>query len=202
MSESEYYVRPFRRGDGPRLAEISVRTGDTGADASGQYSSDELLPDVMVLPYAERHPEFVFVADGPNGAVGYLVAAPDTEDFSEWFQASWWSTRRPRYVSDAGIIDARDADLVAYADARRPGNNPHAAAYPAHVHIDLLPESQGQGFGRKLVDALIERLRQDRVAGVHLVAEAANATAVAFYPRLGFEPLASGEGEQAFGKKI
>ena len=31
------------------------------------------------------------------------------------------------------------------------------ADYPAHLHIDLLPELQGQGFGRALIRRLLAR---------------------------------------------
>jgi len=40
------------------------------------------------------------------------------------------------------------------------------------------------------------------VRGLHLVASSDNNGALAFYPRLGFEPLASPPGVQAFGKAL
>ena len=74
--------------------------------------------------------------------------------------------------------------------------------YPAHLHIDLLPELQGQGWGRRLVDTLAARLRELGIEGVHLVAGAENAGAVAFYPRVGFTPLGADEGSRAFGMRL
>ena len=35
-------------------------------------------------------------------------------------------------------------------------------AYPAHLHIDLLPELQGQGMGRRLIDTLRAALADAR----------------------------------------
>ncbi len=46
--------------------------------------------------------------------------------------------------------------------------------YPAHLHIDLLPELQGQGFGRRLIDTLRGALAERGVAAVHLGMDAAN----------------------------
>ena len=53
-------------------------------------------------------------------------------------------------------------------------------------------------WGRRLVDTLIGALRERGVTGVHLVASAENAGALAFYRRLGFTPLPSHDGVQAF----
>lgn len=63
------------------------------------------------------------------------------------------------------------------------------AAYPAHLHIDLLPRAQRQGWGRRLVSALCAALAAQGVPGVHLGYDPANTNARAFYDRLGFKEL-------------
>ncbi|WP_366246878.1 GNAT family N-acetyltransferase [Microbacterium sp. 67-17] len=65
-----------------------------------------------------------------------------------------------------------------------------------------MPQAQGQGWGRRLIEALIETLRARAVPGVHLVADATNTSALAFYDRLGFVRLPSHEGVQAFGMSL
>ena len=64
-------------------------------------------------------------------------------------------------------------------------------AYPAHLHIDLLPALQGQGFGRRLIDTLRAALAARGVPAVHLGLDPANTAARAFYDRLGFHELPS-----------
>ena len=71
------------------------------------------------------------------------------------------------------------------------------AEYPAHLHIDLLPELQGQGFGRRLIDTLRAALAARGVPAVHLGMDAANTGARAFYDRLGFHELPSSTAELA-----
>ncbi|ESP97436.1 N-acetyltransferase GCN5 [Streptomyces sp. GBA 94-10 4N24] len=44
---------------------------------------------------------------------------------------------------------------------------PEEDAYPAHLHIDLLPGRQRQGHGRRLTAAYLAALRARRVGGVH-----------------------------------
>lgn len=195
-------IRPFRPGDEPALADVCVRTADAGADATGLLADDELWAHVFVLPYVARHPEFAFVVQAADGrAVGYVVATPDTHAFEAWFRDAWW----PRFADRWPHPDAartRQDDLVRYAYGRAPGTEPYGDTHPAHLHIDLLPEAQGQGWGRRLIDTEVEALQEAGVTGVHLVATTKNAGALAFYDRLGFRRLPSPEGAQAFAREL
>lgn len=192
-------IRPFRPGDEPALAEVCVRTADAGGDATGLLSDDEIWPAIFVLPYAARHPQFAFVVETEDGQVaGYVVAAPDTEAFEEWFRDEWWPQyghRFPRPTDGQGV----EHDILSYAYGRAPGVALYSAGYPAHLHIDILPKAQGQGWGRRLIDQLAGALRDAGVPGLHLVVGTDNRGAMAFYPRVGFTALPSPDGLQAFG---
>ena len=61
----------------------------------------------------------------------------------------------------------------------------------AHLHIDLLPEFQRQGFGRRLTQRLVDELRARGVPGLHLSLAVTNTAARAFYAHLGFRELGS-----------
>ncbi len=64
--------------------------------------------------------------------------------------------------------------------------------FPAHLHIDLLPEAQGQGLGRALLRDAATRLVAEGVPGIHLAYDSANPGAAAFYDRLGWRPVSPG----------
>jgi ribosomal protein S18 acetylase RimI-like enzyme len=66
---------------------------------------------------------------------------------------------------------------------------PQLDDYPAHLHIDLLPEVQGLGLGRRLIETLRASLAARGIRGVHLVMDSANTPARAFYDRIGFVEL-------------
>jgi ribosomal protein S18 acetylase RimI-like enzyme len=66
---------------------------------------------------------------------------------------------------------------------------PEVAAYPAHLHIDLLPKYQRAGHGRALVDTLLDALATKGVAAIHLTMLTSNTPARAFYDRLGFHHI-------------
>lgn len=58
--------------------------------------------------------------------------------------------------------------------------------YPANLHIDILSSHTGQGWGEKLINTLLEKLRAEDVKGIHLGMDARNERAGKFYDRLGF----------------
>lgn len=195
-------IRPFRPGDEAALAQICLRTADSGSDATGVLDDDSIWAEIFVLPYVARHPELAFVVERDDGeVVGYVVGAPDTREFEDWFRDEWWAERGRRWARADEPVSRQDR-ILAYADGRRAGAEPHGEDYPAHLHIDLLPEAQGEGWGRRLIETLVAALQARGVTGLHLVAGADNVAAVAFYPRVGFTPLPSHDGVQAFGMPL
>lgn len=192
-------IRPFRPGDEPALADICLRTADSGGDATGLLDDDTIWAEVFVLPYVARHPDLAFVVEGEDERLlGYVVAAPDTRAFEQWFHDEWWPDRGAHWPRPDTEVTRQDR-IIGYAYRRRAGAEPYGDDYPAHLHIDLLPETQGQGWGRRLIETLVAALRDRGVEGLHLVASVENAGAMAFYPRVGFSSLPSGPGVQAFG---
>lgn len=193
-------IRPYQPGDRDAIAEICLRTADNGSDAAGVFEDDALWAEVFALPYVARHPDLAFVVEAEDGrVVGYVIGTDDTDGFEEWFRDEWWPRVAARHPLPEVEHTRQDGTLI-YAYGRRAGTEPYAGlGYPAHLHIDLLPEAQGRGLGRRLIETLLDELRRRGVPGLHLVASDKNTGALAFYDRLGLTRLASHPGVQAFG---
>ncbi|MFE0651144.1 GNAT family N-acetyltransferase [Streptomyces sp. NPDC059534] len=189
--QTEPFVRRYRGSDRAELAEICVRTAHEGEDSSGMYPDPELMPTIFAYPYVELEPEFAFVLDDGTGrAVGYVLGVPDTARFAVRFRAEWLPLVAERFPAP-GEAAGTAADMMAgllHAPERMVFDE--LAAYPAHLHIDLLPAWQGRGYGRTLMHALLTALHETGVPAVHLCMVRANTAARAFYDRLGFRPLA------------
>ena len=67
---------------------------------------------------------------------------------------------------------------------------------------DLLPRVQGEGWGRRLLDAVTDRLAAVGAGGVHLGVDEANTAAQAFYRRVGFTELSRTTGARYFGGRL
>lgn len=196
-------IRPYRRADRDALYEVCVRTADAGGDATGIFTDDALWGDVFAVPYAERHPDLSWVVEAEDGRViGYLVATDDTDAFEAWFRDEWWPTKAATYPLSGEVEPTRQDRIISYAAGRGPGKEPHAAAYPAHLHIDLLPETQGHGLGRTLMQTLFAELTRRGVPALHLGMDPANTGAAAFYTKLGFEALPAPEGAMTLGIRL
>lgn len=196
-------IRPYRRSDREAMFDVCVRTADAGADATGVFTDDRLWGDVFAVPYVERHPDLAWVVESGDGrTIGYVVATDDTDAFERWFRDEWWPGVRDRYPLSDAVEPTRQDGIIRYASERGPGREPYAAAYPAHLHIDLLPETQGQGLGRRLIETLFDELRRRGVAGLHLGMNPSNTGAGAFYERIGMHRLESGPESTMYGIRL
>jgi GNAT superfamily N-acetyltransferase len=185
------------------MYEVCVRTADVGRDATGILRDDRLWGDIFAAPYVERHPDLAWVVESADGrAIGYIVATPDTDAFEAWFRDKWWPSVADRYPLSGESEPTREDGMIGYASRRAPGRDERAAEYPAHLHIDLLPETQGQGLGRRLIETLSDELRRRGVPGLHLGMNPANAAAGAFYERLGMHLLDTGPDATVYGVRF
>lgn len=196
-------IRPYRDADRDALYDICVKTADAGGDATGIFTDDRLWGDVFAVPYAVRLPDLAWVVESPDGrTVGYIVATDDTDAFERWFRDEWWPSKQSAYPLSGSAVPTRQDGIIGYAGRRAPGGEKHAAEYPAHLHIDLLPETQGQGLGRRLIETLFAELGRRGARGLHLGTNPTNTGAGVFYERLGMHRLQSGPDTTMYGVRF
>lgn len=187
-------VRPYRGGDLPALEDVCVRTAHAGQDSRPVYTDPGVLPAVFATPYVRFEPESAFVLDDGSGrAVGYVLGTADTAGFVARFRAEWLPLVAGRYPEPGEPRQAPgspDEEMARLLHEPERMLVPEAAGYPAHLHIDLLPEWQGRGFGRVLMERFLGALAGRGVPAVHLCMATANTPARAFYDRLGFREIA------------
>jgi GNAT superfamily N-acetyltransferase len=190
-----YRLRPARRGDLPGLYEVCLKTGDSGKDGTALHDDPTLLGKVFVGPYVVLEPDLAFTLEGPSGAAGYLLGALDTPAFNRRCESEWLTPLRDTIHNPGSDITTwRDSDwvrrLIHVPDFTFP---PALQAFPAHAHIDLLPEARGHGFGRRMMQFLMARMAARGANGLHLAVSPSNAGGQAFYRKLGFHHVAAPE---------
>lgn len=127
--------------------------------------------------YIEKCPDTCFVTEKDGNVVGYVICCPDAVRFKREF---------PKFVKNSGNLSLSQklqcfGDSILYL--------PFKAKYPAHLHIDILPEAQRQGNGKKLIEALTEELKKQEKCGIMLAVAANNTNALKFYRALGFKTI-------------
>jgi ribosomal protein S18 acetylase RimI-like enzyme len=183
-------IRPYRPEDRAAVADVCVLTGDSGGDSRTKYPDPDLLPSIFALPYVDHEPELAFVLDDGGTAVGYVLGTADTPAFAKWFREVWLPPLATRYPLPPDPPATPLEWLVSVLHNPERMLVAEAADYPAHLHIDLLPDYQGGGHGRALMTAFLRALGEMGVPRVHLQMDPANTRARAFYDRMGFHEIA------------
>lgn len=186
--QTEAHLRVAGLADEAALFDICRRTVDMGDDASGDFSHAKLAGYVWAVPHLHFSPEQCFVVARGDAVLGYIVSVSDTKAFEVWQKANWWPKVRRELL---GFMAQTDWDREVMANVDEPEVTPEALAlaYPAHLHINLLPEARGAGWGRKLIEAACDAVRRQGAQAMHLGVSLKNPNAVEFYRHLGFEDI-------------
>ncbi len=189
---NDFVIRPARPGDAPGAHHVCLKTGNYGQDGEPFYREDpDALGRIFVGPYLAYEPELALILEDEIGICGYALGAFDTAGFFARYEKEWrpdLCARFPAPTGDpAGWSRVQQVhDWYHHPDYYQP--EPHAD-FPSHLHIDLLPRAQGRGFGRRMLEQVMDRLRHRGSPGAHLGVSVPNVTALGFYQRLGFREL-------------
>lgn len=185
-------IRPAEQRDRDALFSICLWTADAGADGSSLYSKPEYPGLVWSVPYLDFAPEHAFVLDDGERVLGYIVGTPDTPAFESRLDRDWWPVLAEKYrgvepqaPSDAGVLDRIRAPKHTSSEL--------SSAYPAHLHINLLPPAQSGGWGRKLIETELASLRRAGAPAMHLGLSLANDRAYGFYRHIGLTEIGRGD---------
>ncbi len=185
-------IRSARPGDAPGAYYVCLKTGDHGKDGEPFYRDDpDALGRIFVGPYLAYEPDLSLILEDEQGICGYAFGALDSRAFYARYEKEWRPQLCARFPAPQGDPSlwtrAQQAhDWYHHPDYFCP--EPYEA-YPSHMHIDLLERAQGLGFGRRMMEQVMAKLRERGSPGAHLGVSVLNRRALGFYQRLGFHEL-------------
>lgn len=183
----EFFIRACQSSDMAAASRICLLTGDNGTDASALYRDPELLGQIYTSPYVVFEPESCALLMRDTLACGYVLGTRDTARFYERCEREWFPPLRQRYPIPTADDASPDAELIRAIHAGL--GTERFPDFPAHMHLDLIPVAQGQGWGRVLMNRFLEQMRSLAVPGVHLSVGRKNPRAIGFYQHMGFETI-------------
>lgn len=189
---SEIIIRNCQREDEAAIGTIEYRTGYYGEDLAGRNYFDDkrLLCLIFACYYTRYESEHGFVAvDAVTGnVVGYIVGAADTATQEKHFRRkmAWKISLRAELVTRLCYPGTYKTFQGMWKMMMEKSNPMFLHDYPAHLHIDILPEYQGQGIGTRLMKTFEDHLIKHGVPGVHLYTSSLNRKAVPFYQKMGY----------------
>ena len=171
---------------------VCLKTGDYGKDGEPFYREDpDALGRVFVGPYLAFEPELSLILEDEQGICGYAFGAFDSHAFYARYEQEWRPNLCARYPEPKGDPTKWSRVQQIHHVYHHPEYfcpDPYET-YPSHLHIDLLPRAQRLGYGRRMMEQVMEKLRQRGSPGAHLCLSGFNLPAFAFYQRLGFHEL-------------
>lgn len=192
MRMTDFKMRPAQPGDEPGAYYVCFKTGDHGQDGEPFYREDpDALGRIFVGPYLAFEPEFAFILEDISGICGYALGALDSRSFYGRYEKEWRPSLCARFPEPKGDPASWSRVQTVHSWYHHPDYfcpEPYEE-YPSHLHIDLLGRAQGRGWGRRLMQQVMDRLRQRGSPGAHLGVTTRNQRALAFYHHLGFHEL-------------
>lgn len=168
-------VKPYRSEYKEDLQKVCLNTAYSTA-----YEPKEknYLLNTYCDYYCDCEGEHSFAAVDENGtAQGYIFCAPDFDRYIRNIKPYTKQAKKSgfdHYIEGVG----ERAALRAFH-----------YTYPAHLHIDINPGFQHQGAGTKMVNTLLDHLRDMDIKGVMLIAGSGNVQGLSFYKKLGFKKV-------------
>lgn len=185
-------IRDYRSGDEAAASFICMKTGDHGDDGEPLFVDDpDALSRIYTSPYLAFSPELALMLEDERGVCGYAMGTLDSRAFFDRYETEW----RPRLCEQFPAPEGSSASWTRLEEVYHTYHNPDYFCpepyeeYPSHLHIDLLARARGQGYGRRLIEQLLDRLCKNGSPGVHLGMSASNERAYGFYEALGFQEL-------------
>jgi ribosomal protein S18 acetylase RimI-like enzyme len=181
-------VRGYEPADRSAVRSISFRTGFIGEPAGSFWRHEESWADVWTSYYTDHEPESLGVATAGGTVVGYLAGCLDTSAMHPTTDELLAAViRRHRLLlrrGTAGFLYRAIVDGIRdRGGATGEFNDPR---WPAHLHIDLLPEARGTGLAGALMRRWQDQLRAADSPGCHLATLVENDRAHRFFEKSGF----------------
>ncbi len=202
---SSIVIRKAHFSDIPYLYDICLKTGKNGKTAEDSFFNPYMLGEYYAVNYMLYEESSCFVIEDTKSNIvtplGYIVGCCDSKHFSNWMEKTWLPILRKRYTVSYDTktdIEKNLVNLIHKVHAFE--EKDWTKLYPAHLHIDLLPQLQGMGCGKILLNTFCDYLKNENVCGVHLGVSAKNKNAIGFYERMGFTILESFDWGLLLGK--
>ncbi|GGL98467.1 GNAT family N-acetyltransferase [Deinococcus aerophilus] len=183
-------IRPAQPSDEARLGEIAYLTGFFGDSARAYFPDQQLFADLWVRPYLHLDHNVSFVAQVGSEVVGYILGSVDEAEYRHALLRDLARTVLPGALSQRY---RRPLSGLPYLTRTLLYPSPHAPEreFPAHLHLNLLPNARGLGLGRNLLRTFLHQLADRGVAGVQLSTTDRNQAALGLYTNEGFGVSAS-----------
>ena len=188
-------IRPYQPADRRAVRAICCETADRGDPIEGMFSDRELVADLVTRYYTDIEPKSCWVAEEDGAVVGYVNGALSTRRYARLMAFRVAPAAIIRAIGRGALLRAETWRALLAASRSRRGSRTRfgaiAAAFPAHLHIDIVKPARGRGVGRRLIGAFLAHVASHGVPGVHATVREDHPAGRHFFERMGFHEAGS-----------
>ena len=189
---SDVIIRHYQPSDKPQVLKLSADTAFFGEPVEAFLEDRHLYTDAFASYYTEQEGRYAWVAENPDGVVGFLFGCVNTV-----LQSKLWRTYITRIVLLKAIsgeykLGRKTASFalgMLVGLLRGEAVNVDLKKFPAHLQISVRQGFRGAGVGYRLIQTFMQQLRDLGVMGVHLETTSHNEAACHLYEKIGFRML-------------
>ena len=178
-------IRHGKSTDYAELGHIAYETGYFGENAETFFPDRALFSELWIRPYLDGVGCCNFVVQSQGLVTGYIIGTCDLDAYGRYFVRQ--TPKLLRGLLTGGYPRWRGCLPYLLRMLRYPSKTAPTKDFPAQLHINLLPESRGQGLGSQLLETYLECLKRKNVPGVQLSTTRENEAAIGLYKKVGFE---------------
>lgn len=189
-----FKIRKCSHDDLAEIADICYKTGFMGEDLteSGKFNDKTLFSYLfcMYYPLYEIDNCFVALDDAKGKIIGYIIGSENTIKQEEAFMQKMIPRIAFRMCTYTIFFHPESfrAVLLFIKSLELKGIKETVyIEYPAHLHINILPEYQKLGIGSALLKTFELHMKNKKVSGIHIWTSNKNVKAVPFYRKHGYE---------------
>lgn len=174
-------IRKYQEKDKKNLQYICIATARPPAKSEKEK---EILTTLYNDYFTECESQNIFVAaNDDDDAIGYILCSNDFKQFKKTMK-KYYLPKVWRMSKIKWLLSQIELIIDTY----------YSKKYPAFLHIDILSDYQRQGLGHKLMDALMNHLKEKGTRAVMLGVGADNEKGINFYKKYGFHEIIRGFG--------
>jgi len=171
-------IRKYIPSDKPKLRYICKQT------AEGFFKHSEKTLEAAAIIYndyfTENESDNIFVlADDNDTAVGYIICSFDYNKFMKLNSSVYLK----RVLKTSPVLSSA---LIGYMLSLKCIKNKSV-----HLHMDILPDYQRNGWGTKLIDELCAHLKSKGIDTLSVCCVSRNSAGYKMYARYGFKEIFS-----------
>jgi len=134
-------------------------------------------PELVTLLFCDYYilcqPELTFILKDGEKIVGYIMGADAGRYVKEFIPLFKTAVRKVSLIRALGLSVRPDKTLI-------------KQGFDYHLHINILKPYTGKGYGKKLMDKLVETVKLRGAKGLYLGVGEDNDGATRFYKKYGF----------------